>query len=59
MSSKGLKSSREKLKFFIILEKEKISDLLYLITRLNCLKREEMILTIKKFLRNKNIIVNK
>ena len=48
MSFKGLRSSREKLKFFIVLEKEKISDLLCLITRLNCLKREEMILTIKK-----------
>ena len=44
MSSKSLRSSGEELKFFVNLDKWKILDLLCLMARLNCLKRDEMIL---------------
>jgi len=44
MPFKGLRYSGGGLKFFVNLEKWKISDLSCLIARLNCLKREGMIL---------------
>ena len=41
---KGLRSKGGGLKFFVNLEKWKISDLLCLMTRPNCLKRKEIML---------------
>lgn len=42
--SKGFRSKGGRLKFFVDLEKWKISDLSCLMTRPNCLKREEIML---------------